>query len=169
MLFLQRLSTTFHDLCSLSLAERRKLCVSGDSLGGAASTNAPPSRSPLKAESLSAISASHMYHLRGSINSAALRENIGRCENRLASQQGFYWFWSGKECEATLFPAKRTLLGGVLRTAFLTVIAAVFVERNLDIRFLERSFARQAEAEVPDVEASLHPHAFIISMDREQG
>ena len=33
-----------------------------------------PLLSPLKAEGLSAISASHTYHLRGSINSAALRE-----------------------------------------------------------------------------------------------
>ena len=32
--------------------------------------------SPLKAEGLSAISASHTYHLRGSINSAALREKF---------------------------------------------------------------------------------------------
>ena len=41
---------------------------------GAASTGARLLLSPHKAEGLSAISASHTYHLRGSINSAALRE-----------------------------------------------------------------------------------------------
>ena len=44
------------------------------SLEEAAPTDARPSRSPHKAEGLSAISASHTYHLCGSISSAALRE-----------------------------------------------------------------------------------------------
>ena len=58
---------------------------------GAASTNAPPSRSPLKAEGLSAISASHTYHLCGSINSAALREkSIRLCKRRATVARYFF-------------------------------------------------------------------------------
>ncbi len=53
------------------------------SLFEAVSTDARPSLSPLKAEGLSAISASHTYHLCGSINSAALREK--------SDNQGQYW------------------------------------------------------------------------------
>ena len=53
------------------------------SLGEVASTDARPSRSPHKAEGLSAVSASHTYHLCGSISSAALREK--------SDNQGQHW------------------------------------------------------------------------------
>ena len=96
-----RLFTTFQDLCSLSLAYRG-LCSSctfrssgrpplqgnqfpirgadghkGRALQMADTTHERPKvspRAPHKAEGPSAVSASHTYHLCGSINSAALRE-----------------------------------------------------------------------------------------------
>ena len=47
--------------------------------------------SPHKAKGRSAISASHTYHLRGSINSAALREKSVRLCKRKATVAGYFF------------------------------------------------------------------------------
>lgn len=57
----------------------------------------------------------------------------------------------------------------LLAAPLIPVIAAIFVERYLDIGLGEDSRVGQMKAEIADVETALHPHAFVVGLDGEQG
>ena len=109
-----RLSTTFHDLCSLSLAECRNILLvnipillQGAALvavrhgwvtnfpsGVRTATRAAPCKWPIRhtkdRRALCVLSFSEAITPRLNKLRGSARKYIRRCENRLASQQGFY-------------------------------------------------------------------------------